>query len=131
MTIKAEELADTVKDILNDELAAVGRANAEEIPKIAKEAAKIVRREAPRSDGKGSGEYARTWTSKSEIGRLQTSAVVYAKAPGYKLAHLLEYSHALRNGERSTPQKHVGTADEWVNEVAVDRIAKAIEEAQG
>lgn len=131
MTIKPEQLTEAVQDLLGEEVAAVAEATSEVIPDLSKEAAKMVRKNAPRRSGKGGGEYARTWTSKVEKGRMQTTATVYAKAPGYKLAHLLEFGHANRDGGRTAAIVHIKPVEDWVIEEAEKRIAKAIEEAQG
>lgn len=129
MVIKPDQIQSAVMDELNQYTAAIGRATAEKLPKVGTEAAKMIRKSAPRRKGKGGGEYAKTWTSKAEKGRLVTEVTVYAKAPGYKLAHLLEYGHANRDGGRTNGIEHIKPAETWANEEAEKVIVEAIEEA--
>lgn len=66
--------------------------------KIAEEGAQKLREVSP----KRTGRYASGWTFK----KFKGSYVVHNKTH-YRLTHLLEKSHALRNGGRSNPQPHI------------------------
>lgn len=92
----------------------------EEIPKVAKKAVTRLKKESP-----GDGNYHKGWTQKTEKGRFAVSSVIYnAKSPG--LPHLLEYSHALRNGGRSKPIVHIKPVEEWASEEIVKRVEEAL-----
>lgn len=105
---------------------AIARATREVIPQVAKEAAAKIRKAAPRGR---SGDYAKSWTYEAEVDRMGTTARVYAKSPGYQIAHLLEFGHAMRQGGRSTAQPHIKPVEEWAIEETEKRITEAIEGA--
>jgi len=67
--------------------------------------------ELKRNSPKDTGDYAKDWDRKTlESSRYALRNVVYNKHH-YRLTHLLEHDHALRNGKRSVPQPHIGIAE--------------------
>lgn len=70
--------------------------------KAAQEGAQKLRNTSPRRTGK----YAASWDYKQIKHRDTKRFVVYNKEH-YRLTHLIEKSHALRNGGRSTAQPHI------------------------
>lgn len=120
----AFNFSDTMKMVLNDlHLEAVEQLTIE-IPKVAKEASKKLRSASPKGS---TGDYAKSWTYEAEKGRMQVGATVYADAPGYRLAHLLEHGHANRGGGRTAAIEHIKPVEEWANKEAYDRIVEALE----
>ena len=96
------------------------------IETTARDAAQKLRTESARTHG--AGEYAKNWAVKKERGR----AVVYNKAPTYRLTHLLENGHdIIRNGKKvgeyRPAEKHIKPVEEWVQ----DELPKRLEEALG
>lgn len=92
------------------------------IEKTAAETAKEISAEAPRR----TGAYAASWNYgyKRKKGN-KTVMYVYAMKPEYRLTHLLENGHALRNGGRWEPKsKHIEPADKKI----ADRLVEAIKE---
>ena len=77
--------------------------------------------------GKKSGEYRKHWTSKTEESRIGVSAIIYGNKPTYRLAHLLEFGHALRQGGRSPAIEHIKPVEDWVNKEAVEKLRKKVE----
>ena len=76
-----------------------------------------------------SGEYKKSWTYKRDPdlkGKWRYSLVVYAKDPGYRLAHLLEHGHAKVNGGRVEGRPHITPAEQRAKERLVTKIAKVI-----
>lgn len=63
---------------------------------VAREAVQKLKATSPERTGK----YKSGWTYKTEKGRVKVGAIVYGKSPTYRLAHLLEYGHALKAGGR-------------------------------
>lgn len=73
------------------------------------------------------GKYRRSWTVTQEKHRTYTETTVHAKAPRYRLTHLLEYGHATRSGGRTRAFPHISTVNEHAVEEAENEIKRAIE----
>lgn len=77
------------------------------------------------------GKYRRSWTVTQEKHRTYTETTVHAKAPHYRLTHLLEFGHAIRGGGRSKDRTdafpHISTVNEHAVEEAEKEIKRAIE----
>lgn len=77
----------------------------------------------------GTGEYAKSWAykrDKSLRGKWAYSMVVYAKAPYYRLAHLLEKSHLKRDGGRTQGRPHIAPAEKLAEDILVNEIISGI-----
>lgn len=70
------------------------------IKEAGRTAAKKLKTNSPQGT---TGKYAKGWTFKAKKERLTVEGVVYGKSGTYQLAHLINNSHAKRNGERWTP----------------------------
>ena len=91
---------------------------------VTKAGAKAVRSEA-QSKFRGTGKYAKGWTSKVEKSRLGAEGVIYNKAaPG--LPHLLENGHANRGGGRTPGREHIKPVEEKINKEFEEKVVKAI-----
>jgi len=79
--------------------------------KIGKEAVKQLRQTSPKKTGK----YAKSWTmtTEKEFGQPHTR-IIHAKAPHYRLTHLLEHGHAKVGGGRVEGRPHIRPAEEEV-----------------
>lgn len=91
----------------------------DKIDGIAKDVVNEAVTELKATSPKRYGKYARNWRSKKNA---KASYVVYNAAPTYRLTHLLEKSHILRNGGRSRSFKHIKPVEEKVNEQFEKRI---------
>ena len=97
--------------------------------KVGKAAVKQLKQTSPKRPG--SGKYAKAWTIKTEpeVGQPHTR-IVHVKAPHYRLAHLLEYGHAVANAgpgkkDRVDGIPHIRPAEEEV----IREFTAAVEEA--
>ena len=90
--------------------------------KVGKAAVKRLKQTSPKRYGK----YAKSWTMKTEkaIGQPHTR-IIHAKAPHYRLTHLLEYGHAKVGGGRVEGIPHVRPVEEEV----ISDFVKEVEEA--
>ncbi|HHT47544.1 MAG TPA: HK97 gp10 family phage protein [Firmicutes bacterium] len=79
--------------------------------KVGKAAVKRLKQTSP----KRTGAYAKAWAMKTEkaIGQPHTR-IIHAKAPHYRLTHLLEYGHAKVGGGRVEGRPHIRPAEEEV-----------------
>lgn len=110
-------------------LAEYGQAVSDDV----KDAVKITTREClndikARAKGHGWKDYPDTWTSTIEptlTGGF--TGICYARYGGYQIAHLLEYSHATRDGGSTSEFPHIRPAEE----AAENRILKLIKQKIG
>jgi len=92
--------------------------------KIGKEAVKQLRQTSPKKTGK----YAKSWTMTTEraVGQPHRR-IIHAKAPHYRLTHLLEHGHAKRGGGRVEGKPHIRPAEEMVIREFMAEVEEAIE----
>ena len=93
LNASALNFADVVQKCLNEYGDECTEALTEVVPKAAKNAAKRLKQASPKKTGK----YAKGWAKKQQYYRgLGTSYVVYNR-DRYRVAHLLERSHRIKN----------------------------------
>lgn len=100
---------------------------------VGQEATAMLKGKAPRKKGKGGGKYRRSITVELSKKYGSSGFTVYAKAPHYRLTHLLENGHRtrLKTGEygtkgKTTPQPHFAPVQEWADKEVIRRIEEAI-----
>jgi hypothetical protein len=91
--------------------------------KVGKAAVKKLKQTSP----KKTGEYAKSWTMKTEpeVGQPDLR-IIHAKAPHYRLTHLLEHGHAKVGGGRVEGKPHIRPAEEMVIQEFVAEVEEAI-----
>lgn len=77
---------------------------------VGQNAVKKVKSNIASSGIKGSGEYKKSWTKKKVKRDGSVKVVVHARAPHFRLSHLLEKGHATRNGKRTRAFPHIQQA---------------------
>lgn len=100
---------------------------------VGNEATAMLKSKAPRKKGKGGGKYRRSITVELSKKDGNSGFTVFAKAPHYRLTHLLESGHRtrLKTGKYGTkaqtsPQPHFAPVQEWADKEALKRIEEAI-----
>ena len=90
---------------------------------VGKAAVKRLKQTSPKRYGK----YAKSWTMKTEpeVGQPDLR-IIHAKAPHYRLTHLLEHGHAKRGGGRVEGKPHIRPAEEMVIQEFVAEVEEAI-----
>lgn len=108
-TVRADHMAAEINKILREYGEASEQAVDNAVRLTATDAVKDIRSSAREQFG-GTGEYASSWTQKVEKRRKVYSRIVHARAPYYRLTHLLENGHAKVNGGRVEGRPHIAPA---------------------
>ena len=118
----AHSVSDQMAEILDGYDKEVREAVEKDIEKVARDTAKKLRQTSP----KESGEYAKNWAVRND--RKSKTTIVYNKAPTYRLTHLLEKGHVIRNQYgtwgRTSAEPHIAPAEQE----AVKDLVKKVEE---
>jgi hypothetical protein len=115
------EIADSLKKFTNEVI--------EEADKTGERIGKDAVRKLKGSSPKGRrGKYAKKWRLKTikQFGSPDTQ-IIHVGKPEYRLAHLLEHGHALRQGGRTKAQPHIAPVEDEVIEEYTKVIKEAIE----
>ena len=103
----------------------------EAIDEVSKEAVKKLKQTSPVGNGPKAGQYKKNWTRELNKGRLSYGAVIYGKAPTYRLAHLLWKGHQIkRNGHvvGSAGAVHdIAAVNDWAIDECIDRVIEKME----
>lgn len=98
------------------------------VDKVAKESVQKLKDTSP----KKTGDYAKGWKIKRERGRNGINDVTIHNATDYRLTHLLENGHVIRNKKgtygRTSGRKHIKPVEEYFNSEVVEEIERELEE---
>lgn len=98
------------------------------VDKVAKESVQKLKDNSP----KKTGDYAKGWKIKRERGRNRINDVTIHNATDYRLTHLLENGHVIRNKKgtygRTSGRKHIKPVEEYFNSEVVEEIERELEE---
>lgn len=114
-------MANDLADEIAKALAEYSEELAEEIDEAAEEVTDKTVKELQETSPKKKGKYAKSWAKK----RLKSGQwVVYSKGPHYRLTHLLERGHVLKNGGRAKAHVHIAPAEQHAIEKFEERIMR-------
>ena len=114
-------MANDLADEIAKALAEYSEEIAEEIDKAAEEVITETVKELRATSPKRQGKYAKSWAKK----RVQNGQwVAYVRAPHYRLTHLLERRHVLKNGGRAKAHVHIAPAEQHAIEKFEERITR-------
>lgn len=94
----------------------------QEIKKVAKECKNEIQQNAP----KLTGDYKKSWRVKEAYESAEGIRVVVHSKNEYRLAHLLEYGHAKRNGGRVEGKPHIQPAEQHAEEKLMKKVKVVI-----
>lgn len=130
--IKPIQLESTVKEILSEYGEEVYEVLDDCVNEVAEESASKLRQVnhfAP--GGHPTGAYAKSWTNEKQLsGYFFTKQVVF-NAEHYRLTHLLENGHVIRNGTgrtfgRTGEYPHIAPVDDWANAELPAKVEREI-----
>lgn len=127
--VTANNFSRALTQLLNEYGEDVNKVAADAVKEIAKSTAKELKATAP----KQLGNYAKSWSYKPvKVSGLLTEFVVYAKAPYYRVAHLLENGHRIANGAGSNwgtvaARPHIAAAEEKAVRELENKVRERIE----
>lgn len=124
--ITIDQLADAIQTQLNTFETSVR----EGVRKAVDETMAEMVKETKSSAQARTGRYKRTITSAvDENTMMEYSKVWHAKAPGYRVAHLLDKGHALRDGGRYGGNQHVQNAANRAADTFQRKLEEVIRDA--
>lgn len=96
----------------------------ESVKEVTKQCVKDIKANAPVD----SGAYKKSWTSKVQYEKSDDiRTVVYAKAPHYRLTHLLENGHAKVGGGRVEAHPHIAPAEAKAENSLMNKVKVGIQ----
>ncbi len=120
--ISPDELAEKVMEGLKE----YADLCADELKEAINEAAKDAKAELKETSPKDTGKYSGNWSVKKISETANTVDVAVYSPKHYRLTHLLEHGHALRQGGRARAFPHIGPAQEHAEEKVINRVEKAL-----
>ena len=96
-----------IKDILNEYSSDIQNGITEKAFEVAEKGKNELKATSP----KRTGSYSKGWRVDKRNGKGFVHTTIY-NATNWQLTHLLEKSHLLRNGKKSTPKVHIAPVEE-------------------
>lgn len=124
--IEASELQKAVMDYLEDYKEDIDEDVIEVVDEVTKQAKDELKQISPRGKGSRNNPYYRGWAIKLSKKRTGVYHKVIWNRTNYQLTHLLEFSHATRNGGRTRAIPHIRPVEEKYNVEFVDKLEKKI-----
>ena len=127
-TIQAAQLTETIMQSLDD----FKNATLESVHHAANYAAKEALSQLHSANPSGSGrygswdEYNKDWAILDETKKKTSVSVTVYNKKHYRLTHLLEKGHALRDCGRSRAFEHIAPAEEQAEKVFLEKVRKGI-----
>ena len=121
-------ITDQISEIFDEYSRDMKRKVNNSVDKVGKESVNQLKNTSP----KKTGDYARGWRLKRERGRNGINDVTIHNATEYRLTHLLENGHVIRNKKgtygRTSGIKHIKPVEEYFNSEVVEEIKRELEE---
>lgn len=125
-SIKPDELQKAVMNYLENYKEEIDEDVIETVDEITKKARDELKQTSPRGKGTRSNPYYKGWAIKLSKRRSGVYHKVIWNKTNYQLTHLLEFSHATRNGGRTKAIPHIRPIEQKYNVEFVDKLEKKI-----
>lgn len=125
---KTDSVAIQMADILDEVGKGATEALTQGIKEVSKESVQKLRNTSPRrTSGENAGRYAKGWTTKKN----RDGSVVVHNKTDYRLTHLLENGHVIKNKQgtygRTHPIKHIQPVEEWASDELPRRVMEDLD----
>lgn len=129
----ADDISRSLVALMRQYTGEVAAEIAQAVEEVGNDAVADLKSNAPRKKGKGGGKYRRSLTMELSKGNGKAGFIAYAKAPYYRLTHLLEDGHRTRlkagkygTKARTTAKPHFEPAQKKANQEALRRIEEVL-----
>ena len=117
-SIAIDDLADAIMEELNAYSEEVTEELKADVKQTAKECVQDIKNNAPRL----SGDYKKSWKSKTAYESENDIRIVIHSAKEYRLTHLLEHGHAKRGGGRVEGKPHIAPAEKKAEQKLMKKV---------
>jgi hypothetical protein len=135
MRVSIGELPSAIKDVLKNMSDETEKQVAQITADVAREGATMVDQEAKKAYPNGR-HYSRSWTSDVDTRvKVGSGYVIHSKKPYYRLGHLLENGHVVKNGTGRigagkkhfvSGKAHISVAEKEIENLYVEKIEEAL-----
>lgn len=125
-TIKPEDLQQVLNEYLEDYVEDITEGVEETTDTVTKEAVKELQQTSPRGKGARNKPYYKGWRRQKGKENRGKYTIKIHNATNYQLTHLLEFSHATRNGGRTKELPHIRPVEDKYNKVYEQRLTTVI-----
>ena len=124
--ISISDLNDSIFKVLNEYKENIDEEVKETADKIAKEAKEDLISNSPRSKKERGQKYYKGWAIKKKINKKGKYVLAIWNKTNYRLTHLLEFGHNLKNGEKAKAIPHIRKVEEKMSKEFEEKLKKKI-----
>lgn len=124
--ISISDLNDSIFKVLNEYKENIDEEVKETADKIAKEAKEDLISNSPRSKKERGQKYYKGWSIKKKINKKGKYVLAIWNKTNYRLTHLLEFGHNLKNGEKAKAIPHIRKVEEKMSKEFEEKLKKKI-----